>query len=54
MEKDKKGLDRNQADPNEVFPESDPDFEDLKELEVEPFLDSDIFLDKKLKKKKPS
>ncbi|GEM_PF-5551314 len=47
MEKEKKDLDKGQDAPNEFFPESDPNLDDLKEIVVEPFKDSDIFLDKK-------
>ena len=47
MEKDKKSSAKNQPDPQDVFPDSDPELDDLKELKVEPFTESDIFLDKK-------
>jgi hypothetical protein len=54
MEKDKNKLDASRPDPVDVFPDSDPNLEDLKGLKVDPFTESDIFLDIKLRKKKTS
>ncbi len=47
MEKDTKKIEVTPPDPADVFPDSDPDLEDLKGLNVEPFTEGDIFLDKK-------
>jgi hypothetical protein len=54
MEKDRKDFKHSEPDPGDIFPDSDPDLEDLKELNVEPFTESDIFLDKKKSTEKPS
>ena len=47
MEKDEKNQEKSRPNPSDFFPDSDPEMEDLKGLKVEPFNESEIFLDKK-------